>query len=247
MEKAQEVLTTAFDRPQWYVKGQAFNISIRVESVKYWTRNLKPENILDIGCGDGSLSLPLLDETNHLTFLDRSQGMLDLVFSRIPKGASDRIELLNTDFMAADLAEQSFDLIICVGVMAYVSDRPAFLAKIAKLLRPGGVLIIECSDSAHFYTHFNCFYEAVRIKVLGGAEFPTIKRSAAELRKLLEQAGFKEDEIYRYSLPPHVTKKFISQGTCYKLIRGLFGSAGANRAAGLGNECLFRFTRKSGS
>ncbi|HEY6841061.1 MAG TPA: class I SAM-dependent methyltransferase, partial [Chthoniobacterales bacterium] len=113
MTDSQEVIREAFSRPQWYVTSQAFNIKIRVETIKEFTKNLKPENILDIGCGDGSLSVPLFSETNRLTFLDRSQGMLDLVSARLPKGSADRVSLLNMDFMDAQFGEQKFDLIIC--------------------------------------------------------------------------------------------------------------------------------------
>jgi ubiquinone/menaquinone biosynthesis C-methylase UbiE len=243
MANSQEVLRTAFDRPQWYVSGQAFNIRVRAETIQEFTRGLKPQNILDIGCGDGSLSLPLLERDNHITFLDRSKGMLDLVLSRVPSALGDRIRLVNKDFMEADFGEQTFDLIVCVGVMAYVADRRGFIAKITQLLRPGGTVITECSDAAHFYSQFNGFYEAIRVKLLGGAAFPTIKGTASELEALLDGFGFQERGLFRYSLLPHVTRRFLSQEINYKLIRFLFGSVGRNRAAWAGNECLFNFKR----
>jgi ubiquinone/menaquinone biosynthesis C-methylase UbiE len=243
MTDAQEVIKQAFERPQWYVTSQAFNIKIRVETVSQFTRNLKHVNILDIGCGDGSLSLPFLTESNHITFLDRSKSMLELVLSRIPNGLSDRIELLNMDFMDARLPEQIFDLIICVGVTAYIADRRSFIRKIASLLKPGGTLIIECSDADHFYTRMNRFYEALRVK-LGGADFPTIARPASELTALLEEFAFEHRDAFRYSLPPYALRRFLPNDAIYNLIRFLFGAAGRNRTAWAGNECLFHFKRK---
>jgi 2-polyprenyl-3-methyl-5-hydroxy-6-metoxy-1,4-benzoquinol methylase len=240
MTDSQEVILEAFERPQWYVTSQAFNIKIRVETIKEFTRNFKPENILDIGCGDGSLSLPLLTESNHITFLDRSKSMLELVSSRIPSGWNDRISLLNMDFMDARFGEQKFDLIVCVGVMAYVTDRRSFVRKAASLLRPGGTLITECSDGAHFYTKLNRLYEAIRVK-LGGADFPTTARAASELEALLAESAFEHCDTFRYSLPPYAIRRFLSQGVSYNLIRFLFGAAGRNRAARCGNECLFHF------
>jgi 2-polyprenyl-3-methyl-5-hydroxy-6-metoxy-1,4-benzoquinol methylase len=242
MTDPQEVIKQAFERPEWYVTSR-FNINIRVETIREFTRDLKPENILDIGCGDGSLSLPLLVENNHITFLDRSKSMLELVLSRVPDGWSDRIDLLNMDFMDADLQEESFDLIICVGVMAYIADRRSFIRKVASLLRPGGTLIIECSDADHFYTWMHRFYEGIRVK-LGGADFPTTARPASELTALLEEFGFEARDGFRYSLPPHAFRRFLTDDASYKLIRFLFGAVSRNRAAWAGNECLFHFKRK---
>jgi ubiquinone/menaquinone biosynthesis C-methylase UbiE len=244
MTESEEVILEAFERPQWYVTSQAFNIKIRVETIKEFTKNLKPENILDIGCGDGSLSLPLLTERNHITFLDRSKSMLDLVLARIPSGWTDRIGLINLDFMDATLEEQAFDLIICVGVMAYIVDRRSFIRKIASLLKPGGTLIIECSDGAHFYTKLNRLYEALRVK-LGGADFPTTARPASELTSIIGDFGFEPRGVFRYSLPPYAIRRFLSQGFSYNLIRFLFGAAGRNRMAQCGNECLFHFKLKA--
>jgi ubiquinone/menaquinone biosynthesis C-methylase UbiE len=240
----QEVIKQAFERPSWYVNSQAFNIKIRVETILELTKHLRPKNVLDIGCGDGSLSLPLLTQTNHITFVDRSKSMLDLVLSRIPHGWTDRTALLNMDFMEADLPEQSFDLIICVGVMAYIADRRAALRKIASLLKPGGTLIVECSDGDHFYTQINRFYEAVRVK-LWGSDFPTIARPASELIALLQEYSCERCGTFRYSLPPYALRKFLTQDVSYKVIRCLFGTAGRNRAASCGNECIFQFRRKS--
>jgi ubiquinone/menaquinone biosynthesis C-methylase UbiE len=246
MTDSQEVIREAFSRPQWYVTSQAFNIKIRVETIKEFTKNLKPENILDIGCGDGSLSVPLFSETNRLTFLDRSQGMLDLVSARLPKGSADRVSLLNMDFMDAQFGEQRFDLIICVGVMAYIVDRRSFVQKIASLLRPGGTLITECSDGAHFYTKLGRLYESLRVK-LGRADFPTTARPASELTALLKEFGFENRGVFRYSLPPYALRRFLSQGLSYNLIRFLFGAVGQNRAAQAGNECLFHFQLEAGA
>lgn len=244
MNDPQEVIKGAFERPHWYVSRNAFNIKIRIETIREFTRHLKPNNILDIGCGDGSLSLPLLTESNHITFLDRSKSMLDLVMSRIPRSCADRIDLLNMDFMDCRLQEEAFDLIICVGVMAYIEDGRSFIRKIATLLKPGGTLIIECSDGSHLYTRINRLYEKFRVK-LGGADFPTIARPASELKTILEESGFEGCEVFRYSLPPYVLLRLLTNEASYGLIRLIFGTARQNLARSCGNEYLIKLRRKT--
>src|SRR5674476_125013 len=105
----------AFEQPQWYLQRTAFNITIRAETVVEFLNGNRCDSILDIGCGDGSLSLRLLNSNSHVTFLDQSQTMLNIVRSRVPGEFSSQISMLNSGFMEARLAPESFDLIICVG------------------------------------------------------------------------------------------------------------------------------------
>ena len=72
---------------------------IRIETVREFLKNPRFGHILDIGCGDGSISLPLLTTENRLTLLDMSEGMLARAKSGIPAGLSGSVETLKSDFM----------------------------------------------------------------------------------------------------------------------------------------------------
>jgi SAM-dependent methyltransferase len=240
MKDAETVIKQAFERPDWYVTRSAYNIRLRIETIRDFIGNDEPETILDIGCGDGSLSLHLLTANNRLTLLDRSKRMLELARSRISQGLANHVAIMNEDFMSAHFRDGNFDLIICIGVMAYVDDRRNFVRKILSLLRPGGTLIMECSDGGHWISRVNRIYDSVRIR-LGGAEFPTILRPASELVAILSDFGFEPCRTFRYSLPPLSLGKLLSQRASYKTIRRLFGTALHNRAGWLGSECIFHF------
>ena len=104
----------AFEQPQWYLQRTAFNIIVRAETVAEFLNDIpRCNSILDIGCGDGSLSLRLLNSNSRVTFLDQSQTMLNIVRSRVPGEFSSQISTLNTGFMEARMEPESFDLIIC--------------------------------------------------------------------------------------------------------------------------------------
>jgi ubiquinone/menaquinone biosynthesis C-methylase UbiE len=242
MNNAEEVIKAAFENPRWYLNKTAYNIKIRAETLVEFTRHVRPRTILDIGCGDGSLSLPLLSEDNFLTLLDRSKEMLSIAASRIPQDLMDHVRLQNADFMDAEVEGETFDLIICVGVMAYIQDRKSFVQKLWSALRPGGTLIIECTDSDHFVSVVNRSYDAVRTN-LGKARFPTVIGSSAELVAILQRSGFTLTGSFRYSLPLPGMRYILSQSFCYKAIRAIYGTFMNNRAAWLGNECLFRLRR----
>ena len=54
-----------FEVPEKYLAPRQFDIRIRVETVQQFTKHLMVDHILDIGCGDGSLSLPLLPRSKR--------------------------------------------------------------------------------------------------------------------------------------------------------------------------------------
>ena len=242
MNKSHEMVRKAFEQPRWYVTKWAFNIRLRVEAIHEFLHPRKPESVLDIGCGDGSLSLHYLNSGSRVTLLDRSRAMLNLAGSRIPEPSIPNVTVVNSDLMAADLPKAGYDLIICVGVMAYIDDDLAFLEKVVSHLKPGGSLIIECSDGGHFVTWINRGYERLRV-LLGGAQVPTSVRPAAHLIKLLAELGLERRGAFRYSLPLPGIRKLLSQNACYWAIRRKFGTASQNCNAWLGNECLFHFQR----
>lgn len=242
MAQSTEIKKTkqAFENPQWYLSRADFNIRIRSETVGEFLNGTGFENILDIGCGDGSLSLPLLNGQNHLTLLDQSQPMLSVAGSRVPGELALRVQLINKDFMEATLASQSFDLVLAVGVLAFIERRREFIVRIKSLLKPGGSVIVECSDGAHFISRSLLVYDAVR-KRMRGRTMQTVVEPSSDLLALFRDLGFELCGSYRYTLPLPVVRKFSSSGFKYKWIRWLFGSARQNRNRWLGNECLYHF------
>jgi ubiquinone/menaquinone biosynthesis C-methylase UbiE len=230
----------AFEQPQWYLGRRGFNIRIRAETIAEFVKDHRHESILDIGCGDGSLSLRLLNDQNYLTLLDQSQTMLRIASSRVPSKLSSRIQSVNASFMDAAFEDQLFDLVICVGVLAYVDRRQEFIAKIKALLKPGGRLILECTDGPHFISRVGRAYEAVR-HAMRPARFQTVVASSATVLAICRALGLELSGSYRYSLPLPVLGKLMTQSCSYKVIRFVYGSASRNRVPWLGNECLFSF------
>lgn len=236
----------AFEKPQNYLKRTEANIQIRIETVAQFVANAQNKQILDIGCGDGSLSINLLNATNHVTLLDRSKSMLGVAAASIPKGLADRVRIINEDFNAFKFEGQSFDVIICVGVLAYVQDLKPFLKRITSVLKPGSQAILECSDGTHPLRRLARAYDGLRRK-LGAADFKTVCRPKSEVLAAMKDLGFELQGSFRYSYPLPLIRRFHTQSMIYNGTRIIFGNHIKNRSAWLGSECIYNFVRKSAS
>lgn len=89
---------------------------------------------LDVGCGEQPLRPQLLEAGYTYASFDVEQnaaGNVDFV------GAIDRP-------LPETLAARRFDLIVCTEVLEHVADWPAAFANLARLLKPGGRLLVTC-------------------------------------------------------------------------------------------------------
>lgn len=96
--------------------------------------------ILEVGCGSAWLT-PELQAFGTVTATDLSVDAVNDASARIP-GA----RFIAGDFMQMDLPLAAFDVIVTLEVLAHVADQPAFIAKLARHLRPGGTLILATQN-----------------------------------------------------------------------------------------------------
>ena len=109
---------------------------------------VKPDmEILDIGCGTGSLIIDAAKAGARTTGVDISTGMLAVAQKQIAdNGMKARITLHNAGVVEIDslFEENSFDLIISTFVFSelYSEEKACALRQIKKLLKPDGTLVI---------------------------------------------------------------------------------------------------------
>jgi SAM-dependent methyltransferase len=107
----------------------------------------EPLDALDFGCGSGNLTRHLLALGMKVTAADVSRGFLDLVASRYPQVTTHWMQEGRT----ADLADCSFDFIATYSVLHHIPDYLAACAELARLCRPGGVVLIDHETSEGFW------------------------------------------------------------------------------------------------
>ncbi|AVP59158.1 tetratricopeptide repeat protein [Pulveribacter suum] len=101
----------------------------------------KKLNLLDLGCGTGLLGQHLGKVQGRLAGVDISPKMLEQARRR---GVYDSLELSDLHDTLRDTAEQSFDVITALDVCVYAGDLSGTVPAAARVLSPGGQLILSC-------------------------------------------------------------------------------------------------------
>jgi 2-polyprenyl-3-methyl-5-hydroxy-6-metoxy-1,4-benzoquinol methylase len=239
MPNQMEHVKVVFDNAEWYLKGWRHSIRIREETVKDLVRDREYKRILDIGCGDGSISIPLLRPGVQLTLLDISDSMLVHARHRIPPGLESAVDFVNQDFLEASLPV-GYDLILCIGVFAHVGSPSAVVEKIGNLLAPGGCVIAESTDPHHVVTRVARAYSKVR-ELLTPATYELKALSAEQVTEMFAGQQLELSAMYRYSLPLPGMTHVLSEHSLYRLNRMLFGRYPNGKNAVLGNELIYQF------
>ena len=90
--------------------------------------------VLEVGCGTGWLC-GALSELGTVTAIDLSPRAIEIARRRQLSA-----RFITADFCTYDFGDSRFDAVVCVETLFYVYDQPGFVARMARLLRPGGML-----------------------------------------------------------------------------------------------------------
>ncbi|MDI1281914.1 MAG: ubiquinone/menaquinone biosynthesis C-methylase UbiE [Brevundimonas sp.] len=100
------------------------------------------ERIVDLGTGSGRMLTLLGRKAKMSVGLDLSQSMLNIARSNVARAGLDRIELRHGDIFATRLPRHSADLVLVHQVLHYLVDPAAAVVEAARLVAPGGRLLI---------------------------------------------------------------------------------------------------------
>jgi trans-aconitate 2-methyltransferase len=108
------------------------------------------EDLLDVGCGDGKITAAFAANVPHGSVLGVDSSAAFVAYARAHYPPSAFANLSFTQMDARRLAaNHPFDLIFSNAVLHWVDDQPAFLSGCARLLKPGGRLVISCGGAGN--------------------------------------------------------------------------------------------------
>ena len=100
------------------------------------------ERVVDLGTGSGRMLTLLGRKAKMSVGLDLSHNMLNIARANVTKAGLEKVELRHGDIFATRLPPQSADLVLVHQVLHYLADPAAAVAEAARLVSPGGRLLI---------------------------------------------------------------------------------------------------------
>ena len=138
--------------------------------------------LLDVGSGTGRLLELLAPRVGQAVGIDASKAMVALARARLARAGLSHCTVRLADMYRLPLPDAGFDAVVLQMVLHYAEDPASALAEAARVLRPGGTLIVadlaphERSDLMQRLAH----------RWPGFAD--------ERMRELLEAAGLNPDE-----------------------------------------------------
>jgi ubiquinone/menaquinone biosynthesis C-methylase UbiE/DNA-binding transcriptional ArsR family regulator len=100
------------------------------------------ERLVDLGTGTGRMLTLLGPAVRSAVGLDLSRQMLNLARSHVAAAGLSACELRHGDILDVDLPDGQADLVVAHQVLHYLGEPAAAVAEAARLVAPGGKLLI---------------------------------------------------------------------------------------------------------
>jgi 2-polyprenyl-6-hydroxyphenyl methylase/3-demethylubiquinone-9 3-methyltransferase len=172
--------------------------------------DLHGKDWLDAGCGSGTLARYLVEAGARVLGVDAAEEMITLareLASRDVASSQLRFEHIAT-IAHLPLPNQSLDGILCSSVLEYVPDPAACLTEFARVLHPGGLLVVSVANRISVVRKAQVATHGLG-RVLGRRwcaflDYSHNEYAAAGFRQLLKEQGFATAKVIPFGSPiPH--------------------------------------------
>ena len=112
--------------------------------------------ILEVGSGAGRFTQIMLDHTTaHIYSVDYSNAV-EANFNN--NGPNERLHLFQASIYEMPFAKESFDKVVCLGVLQHTPDVKQSIAALVSMLKPGGELVVDFYPVTGWWTKLNAKY-----------------------------------------------------------------------------------------
>ncbi|HEX6183682.1 MAG TPA: class I SAM-dependent methyltransferase [Pyrinomonadaceae bacterium] len=144
----------------------------------YIARVLAPPpgaTFLDVGCGPCAHSLRLARRGFNVRAVDFSESALEMARSNVrASGMEERITLQRESLLGLSFPDESFDYVLCWGVLMHIPEVGRAVRELSRVVKPGGALVVSEGNTNS--------WEAVALRALKrlmGRERAEVKRAEA--------------------------------------------------------------------
>ena len=122
------------------------------------TRVSPGSSVLDIGCGTGHLAGELMQRGYAAWGVDLSDAMVEYARQHYDP---DRFRV--GDIEHIPFPDNTFDAVVCLGVMEYLEKDVTALREMWRVLKPGGHAVITTPNSICPFFHMDMAFQKVRV------------------------------------------------------------------------------------
>jgi ubiquinone/menaquinone biosynthesis C-methylase UbiE len=122
--------------------------------LEHWHRYLfaarwaKGRRVLDVACGEGYGSALLARSAAHVTGVDVSEQAI--AHARAAYAAQRNLEFVAASCTRMPLPDGAFDVVVSFETIEHIEAQEGFLEEIARVLAPGGVLVLSCPNKVEY-------------------------------------------------------------------------------------------------
>lgn len=165
--------------------------------------DLRGRRILEVGAGTGREGHELALRGGSICALDFSPEAL-----RLARQVSRASWLVRGDALATPFPDGSFDLVYHQGLLEHFSDPLSLLRENYRVLKPGGLVLVDVPQKYHVYTLLKHALMALDQWFAGWET----QFSPREIRVLVERAGFRCERLYGYGMQPGLMYRVAREG-----------------------------------
>lgn len=141
------------DASNWdsiYERGDVFSVihQLRRDMCLSWVEDARPKgDVLEVGCGAGLVATRLARLGYRVTATDKAPAMLKRTRARAEAdGVAASLRIALADAQRLPFADGAFELVIALGVVPWLQNPAAGLAEMARVVAPGGAVVVNCDN-----------------------------------------------------------------------------------------------------
>lgn len=194
----------------WYKSYDSLyhGVSIPEERIKLMLRlvcTLKPQSMLDVGCGDGSLTVRFREELKvpFVAGLELSEDGAMMARKR-----DVNVHVVDFNSEGFPFLSDTFDFVLCSEVIEHLFDPDHLVQEISRTLKVGGILLLTTPNISSWYDRFALLLGYQPISISTSLKHPATGRlfrieseAGREHIRFFTQRALKET-MARYGLRP---------------------------------------------
>jgi SAM-dependent methyltransferase len=164
------------------------------------------KRVLEVGAGSGRDGIALADRGASVVSLDYSLPSLRLIKGK--SSGSGTLAVCCGDAFALPFADGTFDVVFHQGLLEHFRNPSDLIVENARVLKPGGLILVDVPQRYHYYTVIKHLLIAMRLWFAGWER----EYSISELEGMLREHSFSIVASYGEWFNPPMWYRMLRRG-----------------------------------